>query len=631
MRADEMRVGSLTEGNMFLGAGGRTPRVDILGDDAAQVETLLELPEGHSAYAIDVSPDGTSIAVGTKEGDLYIVSFADDSDRAQDQYVAKLIQGAPILSACFVDNTQVAVSDVAGRCLLWNIHQNEPLRVLVVEEGVVCTLLGLDHESLVGLSSQGELTFWNFPDTEVTHTVKGVAPPGKSALVNMLHWPGENSLVFPGKGGILVLFELDTEKHQKIAAHEGDFYSLGLLDDHLMTIGMKDGRLKLWEAGSMKEPVIELRAPKGIISAALIDPLQKMIILVNDRGEASIYQIEKNKMNLKNKLAGGDYRIAWGFPFEELKALHIRQREEQAIRISEEIKEKINNNDTECIEELHSQLVDIGYEHISLELRAEQAGCEEDIVTEMKFRGELVQILPSGNPAVCRSFEQYASLLEHTWQLEEAHEMYRKIHEIDPRHRVAERLEELKRYIKAMQGEKWVLEADTPIRHIIEAADVLGKPFIGRYLLKAFKPWPCKRISINEIVKKYAAGCADHSNLPPANVERLLWLTRRNVEKVRIITFGNGAGEPVKGLQFGLKLRSDDAGTIAIFMALFDARNIKPNAPVESHNREVQEALEKIIEDPLVKSWLKKMFRAVNNTLGRLNNEHIADEEGARK
>jgi len=118
MRADEMRVGSLTEGNMFLGAGGRTPRVDILGDDAAQVETLLELPEGHSAYAIDVSPDGTSIAVGTKEGDLYIVSFADDSDRAQDQYVAKLIQGAPILSACFVDNTQVAVSDVAGRCLL---------------------------------------------------------------------------------------------------------------------------------------------------------------------------------------------------------------------------------------------------------------------------------------------------------------------------------------------------------------------------------------------------------------------------------------------------------------------------------------------------------------------------------
>ena len=57
--------------NILLGRGGDEPGLDVYGAISGVRETILSLEKRQSIYAVDVSPDGNIIAVGTKTGDIY--------------------------------------------------------------------------------------------------------------------------------------------------------------------------------------------------------------------------------------------------------------------------------------------------------------------------------------------------------------------------------------------------------------------------------------------------------------------------------------------------------------------------------------------------------------------------------
>ena len=49
-----------------------------------------------------------------------------------------MIHGAPVLSACFLDTNNLAVSDTAGRCLIWDLAgegQPQKLRKIAFQQG----------------------------------------------------------------------------------------------------------------------------------------------------------------------------------------------------------------------------------------------------------------------------------------------------------------------------------------------------------------------------------------------------------------------------------------------------------------------------------------------------------------
>lgn len=67
--------------DIFLGSGGNSPGLDVLR--TGEIQRLVDLPAGHSAYAIDLAPQGNALAIGTKTGFLYwLAPTADDAPLA---------------------------------------------------------------------------------------------------------------------------------------------------------------------------------------------------------------------------------------------------------------------------------------------------------------------------------------------------------------------------------------------------------------------------------------------------------------------------------------------------------------------------------------------------------------------
>ena len=52
----------------FLGAGGNKPRVEAISAETGETWKLVEFPPEHSAYALDLSSEDGSLAIGTKGG-----------------------------------------------------------------------------------------------------------------------------------------------------------------------------------------------------------------------------------------------------------------------------------------------------------------------------------------------------------------------------------------------------------------------------------------------------------------------------------------------------------------------------------------------------------------------------------
>ena len=105
--------------NVLLGTGGSKPGVEIYDTDSAKIEIIHSLPDGESVYALKISPDGKTLAAGTKKGFLYLITPDTEAQNDQGYAVRRIIHGAPILSVCFLDSTNLAVGDTAGRCLIW--------------------------------------------------------------------------------------------------------------------------------------------------------------------------------------------------------------------------------------------------------------------------------------------------------------------------------------------------------------------------------------------------------------------------------------------------------------------------------------------------------------------------------
>jgi len=234
---------------IFVTAGGDHPGVDIYDPISDRTEQLMSLPDRQSVYAVGVSPNGYSIAVGTRTGQLRWLTPAQQTESGQGWSLQEFNQGAGVLSVCFLDSRNLAVSDTAGRCLLWQHTNNQPKK-LPTGNGTVCSLLRLDCNILVGLSSTGELLLWNWSSFDLSQVLNVPAPPVLYGLVKLIYWPKANSLVWPAQDGNIALFSLDGRGVRTISAHDGDVYAIMLCNDTLMTIGRTDNCLKYWQAGT---------------------------------------------------------------------------------------------------------------------------------------------------------------------------------------------------------------------------------------------------------------------------------------------------------------------------------------------------------------------------------------------
>ena len=591
----------------------------------------MNLPQGHSGYAIDIEPEHGKIAVGTKGGLLFVID-QDWRKKLDEPFLyQKLVQGAPVLSVCWVKTSLLAVSDTAGRTLLWNTEQNgrapDSLQVLT---GNTCSLFNLNDGCLVGLTSKGILQFWDLSGGKLVQTININAPPPISALVRMEYWPDLHALACPNAGGELTLVNPEDGSIRTFLAHVGAFYAIAGHANNLLTVGMVDGRLKIWAPDSEK-PVLNLGVQKNVISAGVNEMAQMKIVLVESNGKVSIYTLTEKRLRQFNTFPDQNYRVTVGPSFKNLQSIYMLQRSAEIKRLSVEIQEKAGRVSGDNLEELHTRLNNLGYKHISLALRCDQAEKDGKTVEAIRFCRELLEMLPDNDPNTCPSLEKYARLLEKAWHIHEADRTCQHIQRIDPCYVFSVQIDQIAGMAELLRDNCCIIEPDVSIDLIIESASVIGKKFYGCYVLNKLPPenCDCAKIDSKTILEKYELVRREsrQNALPPATRQTVHWLARTGTEQIDLLMFDNIPANGVKGLRFAVQILRGHLNTAIIPIVLFDWQLTETETSFDEENANAVKALNNIRNKSLSNPYLSTIHSALRLALRRLIAQNSRKQE----
>ena len=165
-----------------LGAGGVNARIETHLSADTPRNSSLHLSPFHSVYAIDLNCETGHLSAGTKGGIILIIEAVAGNLDIESSNIVTIHQGSPVLSVCWTSPEILAVSDTAGRCLLWRYRSSPAIpKYLPTVDGPICSLLRLDEDTLVGLSIKGTLHFWQPSSCQLKHAFEVPGPPLKSA------------------------------------------------------------------------------------------------------------------------------------------------------------------------------------------------------------------------------------------------------------------------------------------------------------------------------------------------------------------------------------------------------------------------------------------------------------------
>ena len=612
---------------VFLGGGSTDPRVVMFKMTSQGNSMLIRLPILGSVYAMDFNLESSTLAAGTKEGFVYITGV--DLNRCQQEVPPchKILQGAPVLSICWVNDSVLAVSDTAGRCLLWHRDNQSPLRKLETSGGAICSLRMINDETLAGFSTKGTLYFWHVVQGHLIETVDIPCPPPYSALVKMEYWKSEDKLVFPAAEGYMTFYYIEKEELKKIKAHNSEFYATALCGDILLTAGLNDCRLKTWQAGSEK-PTCSHHVPEGIISISGIGMQPDKFVSVDKNGRAWLYKLGDDALHLEKPVEDQDYRSVISLePVRILKFCEEKSKKEvyELVAKTKENSGRIKAGDSNM---LHSRLKQLGFEHVSLAIRSEQALENGNIVESLKYSSSLIKLLPQDDIRSCQSLEHHANLLYKNWHIIEVDEICKKIISINPDHAFSIEAERIKNFSDCLKNKSCIIDPDITVEQIIKAASIIKKTFNGRYLLVKHNPKHCPHLKITPemVAGKYEEVKKDQSRscLPSASAEQVFRISRSGIDEISLIAFGDGMTSQAKGLQFALHVSESEHGSLITPLIIFDCRKVVSGGVFSEGNREACKILHDLQTNSSTNSYIADIHETALFAIKRLITENMS-------
>jgi hypothetical protein len=304
----------------------------------------------------------------------------------------------------------------------------------------------------------------------------------------------------------------------------------------------------------------------------------------------------------------------------------------RAKEISIQIKERIaSRQQGGNLDGLHQQLVESGYEHVSLALRAEEHRHNSDIVLELQSYNKLIGLIPEKDDRSRASLLRYAALLDTVWQLEEALAVYRQLLKMCPDESTCgDRIGGLSERVRILETGTYIVESDVPLSVLVRAAMVLNRKLTGRYLVRAIgAPVDCNAIvSAGELVDRYEQVSRAQSQrpLPQAEEMELWWLSKEKTEQLTTVILKSEDPELFGRLELGVKFIDAHLQTVLVPLMVFNATDKAENLSVERHNKALLDQLKQIGDDSLSKGWLAVVYRSIRNAIRQVITKKLAEK-----
>ncbi len=560
----------------FLGSGGVGPHVEVIDLTSPSHETVSfnDLGPGGSVYSIAPIPARNIFATGTKSGRVYIFNPIANPRSGEFPYQASLIEhGAPILDICWGDGEQLVASDLDGNCILSDAHSPATPPICLETEGnTVCALWSMTNKAMVGLSTSGVLFFWNLLNGRLINRISGPVPPKKFASVRFVHWRARNALAYPIEGGQLALYDLSTRKISIHQCHTGSFFAIAELGEKLVTCGMKDALIKVWDS-TMEKPIMQAKTPGTILSMAVLETDPQMLLAVNVKGSAEIYLLKNNKIESLYKVKGGDYRVAIGPTPTELESFHTWRTGEIAIK---EMEDLIRTNREDGFEQLRDRLVSLGLTSKADKLMLKKSIAQKDLFQELQIRMQLWQRRFLEKPTR-EDFLRLARLLEHHCLFSEALEVIDELLVTFPNCWLPIIDRDLRNHRELVENGRWLAQWPKEINfgNIIRAVKECDVKLRGRYIIEIenFDSCPKSGLAPDIIRELYHQVMIDFhlTSWPEPTCEQLLWIDPKRIFQADILLFANHENPNLRGLEHAIQSESLLQETRLASVVLFNA------------------------------------------------------------
>lgn len=609
--------------SVYIGQGAASPGILAWEWPSKRLTRLLDMPAGHSIYAIHADK-GQCVIAGTKGGLLCLPRTQHCAAPETGRDVATLFHGAPILAISAIDDIHVAVSDAHGGCYVWSTTGGTRPEPLPTGGLLICALLKLDDSTLLGLASDGGLLCWQLSTGQLLAKIPTPAPPAISALVSLTWWSSAGLVVFPGRSGELVQWRPPWRKPRLCAGHSQEWYALVLLEKDLVTIGLHDKQVIRWNSRT-RRPQHLCETPFAVTSAALVGACPVQIVAITRGGGAYVCDFIESSFRPRERIAAADCRIVIGPGWEQLRTSQLGRERTEARQLSWAILAKSTSGQVQETEALHDRLEAIGYRHVSLGLRAVQARDRQDFVGELRAYAQMAVTLPL-HAVPPESHARYVDLLERAWMYEEAAACRKHITRsanadycIDASRRRSQQ------YANVLHNDQWIIHTVEPIELLVDAATAAGRAFHGKFVLRVLgDQLSCRdRVPLRAVAEKYERirTSPGAETLPAGQHAHPWWLTDDRCERADVLLFYADALAGLDGLVFCLRLLDAHIQTAFTLAVLLDASHIASGDSVPEHNSRVRDCLRGLRGAPQANAWLQRVHGATRQAVQRVMTE----------
>jgi len=610
----------------FLGAGGIKPGVYGVGLGGESSGFLFPTGLRESVYALALSSDGSKMVIGTRTGLLYVVGLPLEQENAP---VLVLNQGAAVLSVCFVGTDRFVAADTSGRVLLWSTTSADQTPAVIHEdECPLCVLAAGTGREFVGHRADGGIMAWDLDRSLCPVRTDCPGPPEPLALSRGIWWEAAHAVVFPGAGGILLIYDLERRTVTSVEAHIGGFNAIALLGDILVTFGRTDGIVKGWNP-AIRCLAYQRFAPPSIVSAAAID--DHRLVLVNSDGTATIAALTEYGVDVCEKLPGSDYRTVASFEPRLLAELHRHDRAYEISHIQEMLDSCLDGARETDAEGHLIRAEELGAHHMALAYHAQRAGLTGNQLEEFRFRHELADLLPDALTSL-DSLRRLAYLLEVLWCLEDAGDVLDRISRIaigDPACAIS--TQRVRRQAVLLREGKAILkpEKDLPLRTFVEAADIMGRAFRHTCLIRQLEPLTFSDLEIcaDDFTMKYESHRENNGSrpLPFAESRELVLLEGRQELDYESSVVIPVHGTPENGFNLAMGFRASLMGTVVTPRVLLDLKAVHPSGSPQEHNAACLHLLERMSAGIISQTEIGYIHETCGRILAKLVNEIKAD------
>lgn len=604
-----------THWNKFalLCTGSREPGVCVVDVETNETHRALIFPEGDSAYSMAVAQRGDVLAVGTRTGNLFLISGEVEAMFSHPEgKITPIAFQSPILSLCFIGQDRLVVA-TASKTFWLNTAVPGETHDMETRGDIICALAAVSESQVFGLSVRGQLLGWAFPEGRCFRRQSGSPPGDVWGVVRLEHWASASALAYGAETGDLVLCSVQGKDCDVRPAHSGELYAIASSELYLLTAGRHDRRLKLWVRES-PTPVADHPCPLESTSAAFITEDPYHVILVDTWGRAEVFKVGTEKLQFLASIPGNNHRVVNSPDLAGQRTERIAaSAHEMDVIASKTVPELLAQERYEAVEPQCKRLDSLGYPHIALWFRADIAARQTKKLEELQFRQTLHKDYTQTDPWFEAARVKYADLLMDLWRFEEAATVFGKLAESKAHAECATRYERASSMAKSLKRSGVIADPVESLELLIRAASAIGNPFLGRWVVarKANRQFTGLFLKPTDVLAECRRQVAGRLKNITCVQEDVMFFSPEGKRKAAALVFKGPDRRRSSRLQFLIVSESYPGGySVTPVIAL--AANDKAKAgDTEHHNNVVLAVLGATEGKQLRLSWIGEAVRVI--------------------